>query len=345
MMSAFSPKGRRSAARMALALAAATFAFAAPASAAGKGQLDDKFLAMGSGAQAGVFFPAGQGICDIINKDRMTHGLRCINYETGGAVYNMQAVSFGTVQLAITRSDLSYQAYNGTDSFANEPRIPDLRVVATLYSVPVAVIAKRSLGLTYVSDIKGTRFNIGNDGSGKRELSSFIMRTMGWTRADFAATTEYDTGPMVKAFCNGDIDVITEGLGNPAQMYADVTEKCDGQFLPFAPETIEKLKADYPYYSDMAIPGGMYANTPDQVASFGYRAVLVSSSRVNPDAIYQVVKAIFDNFDEFRAKHPSLDIATPRAMANFGVYIPLHEGAARYYKEHNLLESAAEFAK
>lgn len=301
----------------------------------------DKFLALGSGAQAGVFYPVGQGICDIINKGRLTHGLRCLNYETGGAVYNMQAASFGTVQLGVARSDLSYQAFTGTGAFDDEPPIEDLRMVATLYSVPVAVIAKRSLGLTTVSDIKGKRFNIGNEGSGKRELSQFLMNIMGWKRSDFAATTEYDTAPMVKAFCSDEIDVIVEGLGNPAKLYADLTQKCGGQFLAFSDEIVDKLKADYPYYSDMAIPGGMYADTNDNVPSFGYRAVLVASSKVHPDAIYQVVSALIGNLPEFQSKHPSLDTLTPQAMANYGVFIPMHEGAARYYKEHGLLADGA----
>lgn len=328
--------------KLAVALAAVGSIAAGLAQAADVKQANmDKFLAMGSGAKAGVFYPVAQGVCDMINKDRMTHRLRCLNYETGGAVYNMQAVSFGTVQLGITRSDLSYQAFTGTGAFDDEPSIVDLRAVATLYSVPVAVIAKRGLGLASVADIKGKRFNIGNEGSGKRELSGFIMNVMGWTRADFAATTEYDTGPMVKAFCDGEIDVIVEGLGNPAKLYADLTEKCDGQFLPFPSETVEKLKADYPYYADMAIPGGMYAGTDDQVASFGYRALLVTSSKVHPDAIYKVVSTLVGHISEFRDKNPSLENLTPQAMANYGVFIPLHEGAARYYKEQNLLENAA----
>lgn len=326
----------------ALAFAAAMLAAGAAGAADNKPQPNiDKFLAMGSGARAGVFHPVAQGVCDMINKDRLVHGLRCINYETGGAVYNMQAVSFGTVQLGIARSDLSYQAYTGTGVFDDEPAIEDLRAVASLYSVPVAVIAKRSLGLASVADIKGKRLNIGNEGSGKRELSAFIMNFMGWTRSDFAATTEHDTAPMVKAFCDGEIDVLVEGLGNPARLYADLTEKCDGQFLPFPRETIEKLKADYPYYSDMPIPGGIYAGTDDQVASFGYRAVLVTSKKVHPDAIYKVLSTLVGDIREFQGKHPSLDTLTPQAMANFGIYIPLHEGAARYYKEQNLLESAA----
>jgi len=327
---------------LSLSTAAALFAAQAASAADIKPPASmDKFLAMGSGAKAGVFHPVGQGICEIINKDRMAHRLRCLNYETGGAVYNMQAVSFGTLQLGITRSDLSYQAFTGTGAFEAEPAIEDMRAVATLYSVPVAVIAKRSLGLNSVADIKGKRFNIGNDGSGKRELSNFIMRFMGWTRADFAATTEHDTGPMVRAFCDGEIDVLVEGLGNPAKLYADLAEKCDGMFLPFPTETVEKLKADYPYYADMAIPGGIYAETPDNVASFGYRALLVASKKVHPDAIYQVVHSLIGNLSELHAKHPSLDTLTPQAMANFGIFIPLHDGAARYYKEHNLRAAPA----
>ena len=45
------------------------------------------------------------------------------------------------------------------------------------------------------------------------------------------------------------------------------------------------------------------------------------------------VKAVFDNFDEFKKLHPALANLKPENMVKDGLSAPLHEGAARYYKE------------
>ena len=62
-------------------------------------------------------------------------------------------------------------------------------------------------------------------------------------------------------------------------------------------------------------------------------ATLVSSSKVPADIVYAVVKAVFDNFDEFKKLHPALANLKPENMVKDGLSAPLHEGAARYYKE------------
>jgi len=51
------------------------------------------------------------------------------------------------------------------------------------------------------------------------------------------------------------------------------------------------------------------------------------------DTVYVVVKAVFDNFEEFKKLHPALANLKPEDMVKNGLSVPLHEGAARYYKE------------
>jgi hypothetical protein len=46
-----------------------------------------------------------------------------------------------------------------------------------------------------------------------------------------------------------------------------------------------------------------------------------------------VVKAVFDNFEEFKKLHPALAILKPENMIKDGNSAPLHDGAARYYRE------------
>ena len=86
----------------------------------------------------------------------------------------------------------------------------------------------------------------------------------------------------------------------------------------------------------MTIPAGMYASNLQPVETYGVVATLVTSAKV-PDAIvYNLVKAVFDNFDEFKKLHPAFANLDPKAMATNGLTAELHPGALRYYKEKGL---------
>ena len=62
-------------------------------------------------------------------------------------------------------------------------------------------------------------------------------------------------------------------------------------------------------------------------------ATVISSSKVPADTVYQVVKSVFDNFEEFKKLHPALAHLKPENMVQDGLSAPLHDGAARYYRE------------
>ncbi|MEO5881947.1 MAG: TAXI family TRAP transporter solute-binding subunit, partial [Caldimonas sp.] len=96
---------------------------------------------------------------------------------------------------------------------------------------------------------------------------------------------------------------------------------------------IDKLIADKPYYARATIPGGLYPNNPDATTTYGVLATVVTSSKAPAESVYQVVKAVFDNFEEFKKLHPALANLKPENMAKDGLSAPLHEGAVRYYKE------------
>ena len=96
---------------------------------------------------------------------------------------------------------------------------------------------------------------------------------------------------------------------------------------------VDKLVAEKPYYAKATIPAGLYPNNPEATNTYGVLATVVASSKVSPETVYQVVKAVFDNFDEFKKLHPALANLTPENMIEDGLSAPLHEGALRYYRE------------
>ena len=76
---------------------------------------------------------------------------------------------------------------------------------------------------------------------------------------------------------------------------------------------------------------------PDNLA-FGVGATFVSSAKVPADVIYNVVKAVFENFDQFKKLHPAFKNLKKEEMIKDGLSAPLHDGAVKYYKEAGLMK-------
>ena len=97
--------------------------------------------------------------------------------------------------------------------------------------------------------------------------------------------------------------------------------------------TVDALLQKFPYYSLATIPGGMYSNNPQPATTYGVMATLVVSAKQPDDVVYNLVKATFDNFDEFKKLHPAFANLDPKEMIKAGLSAPLHPGAVKYYKE------------
>lgn len=101
---------------------------------------------------------------------------------------------------------------------------------------------------------------------------------------------------------------------------------------------IDELVADNPYYRTATIPGGMYRGNDEDVHTFGVGATIVTSADVSEDAVYAVVSAVFENFEDFKGLHPAFANLTPEEMIKDGLSAPLHPGAVKYYKEKGWME-------
>ncbi len=100
---------------------------------------------------------------------------------------------------------------------------------------------------------------------------------------------------------------------------------------------VDKLIKDNAYYRSATIPGGMYRGTDTDTKTFGVGATFVSSAKVPDEVIYQVVKAVFENFDDFKKLHPAFAVLKKEEMIKDGLSAPLHNGAVKYYKEAGLM--------
>src|SRR5258705_2577972 len=297
---------------------------------------EQKFVTIGTGGVTGVYYAVGGSVCRLMNKNRAESGLRCSVESTGGSVFNANAIKSGELDFGLAQSDIQFGAAKGEGQFKGNGN-PDLRAVFSVHPEPFTVLARKDAGVTKFEDFKGKRFNIGNPGSGTLASMEELMAELGWKKSDFSLAAELKADEQGTALCDNKIDGFFYGVGHPSAAIQDPTTACGAKLISIEGPAVDKLIAQKPYYAKATIPGGMYANNPNPVTTYGVAATLVTSAKVPDDVVYALVKAVFENFDEFKKLHPAFANLDPKAMVKNGLSAPIHPGALKYYKEKGLI--------
>jgi len=300
-------------------------------------QAQDRFVTIGTGGQTGVYYVAGQSICRFLNRGASEHGIRCNAPASGGGVANVNGIRSGEFNFGIMQSDHQYKAMKGEAPFQASGPMDDIRAVFSLQSEVFTVLARRSANIASFDDLKGKRVNIGNPGSGQRDTLDEIMRVKGWDKSAFALAAELKPAEQAAALGDNNIDAMTYFVGHPNGAIQEATTTVDAVLVPVTGADIDKLLAEKSYYTTAEIPGGLYRGNDAPTPSIGGKAVLSTSAKADPETVYQLVKAVFDNLERFQRLHPAFKDLKAEEMIQVGLSAPLHEGAARYYRERGWL--------
>ena len=296
-----------------------------------------KFVTIGTGGVTGVYYAAGGAICRLMNKDRAKHGIRCSVESTGGSVFNINTIKAGELDFGVTQSDWQFHAMNGGKVFEKDGKHSDLRAVFSLHPEPFTVLSRKEANIGGVDALKGKRFNVGNPGSGTRASMEELMGALGWKLSDFALASELKADEHGAALCDNKIDAFFYGVGHPSANIQDPITTCGARLVPLTGAAVDKLVAGAPFYAKVNIPGGLYAGHPNPTPTYGVMATFVSSAKVPEATVYELVKAVFENFEEFKKLHPAFGALDPKRMIKDGNSAPLHPGAVKYYKEKGWL--------
>ena len=298
---------------------------------------EQTFVTIGTGGVTGVYYPTGGAICRLVNKNRKQHGIRCSTESTGGSVYNLNTIRAGELDMGVAQSDWQYHAYHGTSKFKDKGANKNLRAIFSVHPEPFTVVARADSGIRNFSDLKGKRVNVGNPGSGQRGTMEVLMEALGWKMSDFALASELKSSEQSKALCDNKIDAMVFTVGHPSGSIKEATTSCDSILVNVTGSAVDGLVAKHDFYRTATIPGGMYRGSSSDVKTFGVGATFVTSTNTPDRVIYEVVKAVFENFDTFRKFHPAFRKLDKKQMIKDGLSAPLHNGAIKYYKEASLM--------
>ncbi|MEM9122125.1 MAG: TAXI family TRAP transporter solute-binding subunit [Pseudomonadota bacterium] len=301
------------------------------------------FFAIGTGGPTGVYFVVGNAICRMVHKEAAEgrsegrkHGLRCSAPSTGGSVYNINQIKEGELEFGVAQSDWQYHAFNGTSKFEDN-QFDKIRAVFSVHPEPFQIIAGEGTEIKSWDDLAGKTVNLGNPGSGQRATFGELMTAHGVDESYFKATSELTSSEQSAALCDGKIDAYGYTVGVPNAGVAQATDGCGAYIVDLQTDAVKKLVEDNPFYAFSTIPAETYKTTEADVTTFGVMATFVTSADVADDVVYEVVRAVFENLDDFKQLHPAFQNLDPARMVSDGISAPFHPGAEKYFKEKGLL--------
>ena len=306
-----------------------------------------EFFTIGTGGPTGVYFQTGNAICKMLHKSAIAkeHGrstgidkaYRCTAPSTGGSNYNIGQIAAGEFQFGVAQSDWQYHAINGSSKWEGK-QYSDLRAVFSVHNEPFQIWARKKAKVKDFAGLEGKVVNIGNAGSGQRGTMEVLMDAKGVNNSFFKSTTELTSSEQVKALCDGKIDAFGYSVGFPNGAMENAAS-CGAKALPInltGPE-VQGLIDGAAYYAKAVIPKGTYTGQKKDITTLGVKATVVTSADVSDELVYLVVKAVMENFDDFKKQHPAFSSLKKEDMIADGLSAPLHPGAIKYYKEAGLM--------
>jgi TRAP transporter TAXI family solute receptor len=289
-----------------------------------------------TGGAGGVYHSVGNAICRMFNfaEERLTRP--CVAVISDGSAANIQRVRRGDTSLGLSQSDVAYTAYRGVGRFAAAGPDAQLRTLIALHSEALAVIAHVDAGIGRFEELQGKRISVGKSGVLYAVTRDDLLAAHGWTTADFGLSLELGLAEQNRALCARSVDAIMFQAAQPSGLIQEATIGCPARLVRLEGPAIARLLSAHPYYVVSMIPGGMYEGNPRAVPTFGTQALLVTSAHLPDELAYGVVKAVLENFADFRRLHPALSTLKISEMVPSTVVTPIHPGAMKYYREAGL---------
>lgn len=287
------------------------------------------YVSIATGGTSGTYYPIGGAIASAVTKGSDIQATA----ETGNAsVANINLVGKGEIEIAFVQNDIAFWAATGKLMFKTP--LSNVRAVASLYPEHVQLILAASANIKTVNDLKGKRVGVGAPGSGVEGDVQAIFQ-VAKLRYDDMKVDFLDFGATTNRFKDNQIDAGFVVAGYPTASVMDLALTKEITLMDFSDDFLKELTKTHPYFVPSIVPAKTYNRIDRDIKTPAVMAILVTHDKVSEDVIYNFTKAMFENIDTIHASHAQGKAITLKTALD-GLTVPLHPGAAKYYKEKGM---------
>jgi uncharacterized protein len=280
-----------------------------------------------SGPTGGGFYPLGEGLATAFG--RLLPDVTFEHHPSTGAVSNAELIQAGNADVGFVFADVAYVAYVGR--LERKQVFNRLRGVAVLELTPLHLVVRSDIAS--VRHLRGRRVAVGPPGSGTALTAEIVLRAFDIKLSDVhTEALQFDVA--ARRLVDGHLDAMFDTAIYPAEAVR-MAAAAGGRLMPLTGSPIDKLRHEYPFFRAAVIPRDAYPGVTGAVHTIGVDSLLVCRRDLDEELVYQLTRRFFDALPMLSSSRNALRLmdldqapATP---------IPLHDGAARYYRERELL--------
>jgi TRAP transporter TAXI family solute receptor len=308
---------------------------------AGHSFAQKKFFAIATGGTGGTYYPLGGLLAQALT-ERVSNVV--VTGQAGNAsVANCNLIKDHQIESAFVQNNVAYSAYEGKDQFVGKP-VKNLRGIASLYPETIQIVARADSGVKSFKDVKGKKLIPGDRGSGTEVDTLNILTAHGLTYKDFAGVDWLGFSGASQRLQDKQADITFTTAGWPTAAITELAMSTNIVLVPIDEAMINKITKTHAFYSKVVIPKGTYKGMTADVATITTMAQWVVDEQVPEELVYNLTKALWekgkdgqsgaDVMAKVHAKGKDVQLKT----ALSGMAIPLHPGAAKYYREKGLIK-------
>jgi TRAP transporter TAXI family solute receptor len=251
---------------------------------------------------------------------------------SGNLDREIQAFETGATDLAILDVETAYVAFSAESRAAVPHRI--LRAIAVLLSTAVQIVARNDANVRRVADLRGKRVGVGTKDSPTARAALLILESHHVPFASIQPT--FASGDAAEALRSGTLDALF--LYSPFQnpLIAAMADAGQVNLIPIDRAAIADIQEQHHFLKATTIPAGTYKNQDDDLLTVGMDVLLVCRQDLPEPLVYDLARTLFESVPRLKAAHASASGIDPDRGPTAA--IPLHPGAARYYREREILE-------
>jgi TRAP transporter TAXI family solute receptor len=284
-----------------------------------------------TGGTSGVYYPLGLALQKIFERDLPNAKVSVIS--TQATVENLNLLQQGKGQLALAQGDILTDAWKGNPEAGFPSSRTKIRLIGAAFPNYIHIIARRDANIASVKDLRGKRVSVGAARSGNELNARALFDAADMSYADLLQVEYLAYGESVELMAKQQLDaaIISAGLGVAAVNQA--VSQMPIVFVPIQRDLIDKTRN---MFFAAAIPANSYQTQTSDVPTAALNNFFVTTSDASEETVYRITKAIFSNVKELQAVHPAARvISSEKALVVRP--IDIHPGAARYFREMNLL--------
>lgn len=286
-------------------------------------------------ATTGALYPLGSSLATLLNNN--IDGLKASAQASNGGIDNLNLLQSGDAQISFAVTSIIHEAMEGINTFEGRPN-DDIRIITGLYYNPNQVVVRNDSNIDSLDDLKGKKFASGAPGSTTEVETDIHLNALGINYPDELKTQYIGFTEATDLIRNKQLDGAWIMSGIPTAAVTEMTSTANSKVIPMDKSLIEKLKKQYPWYSNYTIPAGTYENQKDDILTSAIKMALFTTESMDEDLIYEITKTFWENIDELKVTNNSLrDLSVEDAIENIG-NLKLHSGAIKYYKEIGIMD-------